>query len=148
VSAEGPLPTLVLRFTFEIDWETHLSIGSPGSEFALGGAFFAISGFEAGIDSIALDSGMPGAIVAHGSELAWEFNPSYATGATPVDEIHSLVVTGSITVLSGMVGEFSVITDTAGFAGARPVPGPMSLLLASPAFVWLAWRSRRTHYRR
>jgi hypothetical protein len=144
ITAEGPLPTLVVGFSFEIHWETHLAVGVPGSEFATGGAFFAISGFEEGIDAIALDPGMPGSLVLHGAELAWEYNPNYGTGLAPVDEIHSTIITGSITVLSGMVGEFSVITDTAGFAGARAVSAPMSILLLAPSLVWLAWRSRRS----
>jgi len=145
VSSTGPLPTVTMRFAFEIAWETHLAIDLPGSEFARGGAFFAISGFEDGIDSIVLDTGMPGAVVTLPSgEHAWQYSPMYDTaGGSPVDEVHSTTVTGFITVLAGMVGEFSVITDTAGFAGARVVPEPATSLLLALPLVWFIWTARR-----
>lgn len=139
VSAAGPLPTVTMSFVFEISWETHLAITRVGAEFAAGGAFFGISGFEAGIDSIALDPGMPGEIVVFpDGSTGWRFNPNYLEfDGSPVDELHSLRVTGSITVLSGMVGEFSVITDVAGRAISVPEPTGLALL----AIAWIALRS-------
>lgn len=129
-SPAGPLPTVTLSFAFDIFWETHLSITRPGFEFAAGGAYFAITGFEAGIDSISLDPGMPGEMVVFpNGSTGWQFNPNYIEfDGSPVDEAHVFTVTGSITVLAGMVGEFSVITDAAGRAISVPEPGGLALV--------------------
>lgn len=124
VDAAGALPLVTLAFSFEIFWDVHLALTLPGSEFAAGGAYFAISGFEPGIDSIVLDAGMPGAIVPDGPGFRWEFNPSYFTFGGAVDSTTSTVVTGLITVEAGTVGEFSVITDVAGRALAFQVAAP------------------------
>lgn len=139
MSSSGPLPSVTMSFRFDISWATHLSADNPAAEFASGGAFFGISGFEAGIDSIVLDAGMPGTIVTVGDLTRWEYNPRYSTsGGSPVDEVHADVITGMITVESGRIGEFSVITDAAGLAAARPVPIPPSWTLLPLGL--LAWR--------
>lgn len=143
VTPAGPLDTVTMRFSFEISWDTDLAITRPGLEFAAGGAFFGISGFEAGIDSITLDAGMPGEIVTFlDGSTGWQFNPSYVEfDGSPVDESHLMVVTGTIIVLSGMVGEFSVITDVAGRAVS--VPLAPSWLLVLPALLLVRAARRR-----
>lgn len=148
VSGTDPLPEIIVPFTFTISWSVHLAIDHPDLEFASGGAFFGISGFEEGIDSITLDAGMPGEVAVVDGKLGWRFNPRYelvgpGPGPMTLDEPHSTIVTGTIKVFSGMVGEFSVITDTAGRAGARvPEPASWSLVLL-PLLACSAWRRRR-----
>lgn len=127
---DDPLPRVTLDFMFEIAWEVHLAVDMPTLESAAGGAYFAIAGFEDGIDSISISPGMPGEVVIGADgKWRWEFNPSYFTTMADVDVTAGLVVTGSITVEAGTVGAFSVITDAAGRADARPLPAPGSLLL-------------------
>jgi hypothetical protein len=53
------------------------------------------------------------------------------------------VVTGTITVLADQVGQFSVITDAAGRAGARVLPEPPMVALLTLALVAAAWQRRR-----
>ncbi len=130
-----PLPTVVIPFTFEISWDVDLSITRPGYEFAGGGAYFALAGFREGVTVLTLDPGFPGHLVSgtfpDGSN-GWEFNPSYIEfDDSPVDELHALTVSGTITVFSGFIGAFSVITDAAGRAVSVPLPATVWLLLAA-----------------
>ena len=126
----GPLSTVVLPFSFTIAWNVDLSITTLGTEFAAGGAYFALSGFRDGIAELDLDGEFPGAVVTgtfpDGSN-GWEFNPNYFEfDGSPVDESHEM----TITVFSGHIGAFSVITDAAGRAASIPLPASAWLLLA------------------
>jgi hypothetical protein len=135
---------VTLTFSLAIEWATHLSVDLPGLEFAGGGAYFAISGFEDFIDSITIDPGMPGELVKDGDQWRWDYNPGiehFGPGST--ESIGATVVTGTITVLADQVGQFSVITDAAGRAGARVLPEPPMVALLTLALVAAAWQRRR-----
>lgn len=150
-SSTDPLPEVTLRFSLAISWDVHLSVDLPFFEHSRGGAYFAISGFEDGIDSLSIDGDMPGEVVlGDGDKWRWQLNPRYFTSMADVDFAGPpLIITGSITVASGKVGAFSVITDASGSAEARPlpVPSPGTLALALGALPLIA-AGRRLRGRR
>ncbi len=132
-------PTVTVEFLFEVFWTFDLAVGMPFLESADAGAYFAIAGFEDG-ETLAVLSG-PGAYGVGGDgNLLWEFDPfaSIMFGAASVSG--SAEIRGTITVDSGVVGAFSVITDAAGSAHARPVPEPAGWVLVALALGLLATR--------
>ncbi len=134
-------PTVTLEFLFEVFWDFELSVDLPFLELADAGAYFAIAGFEAG-ETLTVVSG-PGAFGVGGDgKLLWEFDPftSIMFGASSVSD--SAVIRGTITVDSGVLGAFSVITDAAGSARARPLPQPAGWALVLLGLGGLAWHRR------
>ena len=125
-----------VRFAFTYSWITTISVSNPALEFASSGAFFGISGFEPGIDSIDIDGDGMGAITDSPGTSAWLFNPTFATslGETGTGGVLSGAIEGVINVAAGEIGTFSVITDATGRAFAR-VPEPGTLALASLGLV-------------
>jgi hypothetical protein len=134
-------PTVTVEFLFEVFWGFDLSVGMPFLELADAGAYFAIAGFEAG-ETLTVLSG-PGAYGVGGDgKLLWEFDPftSIMSGSTSISG--SAEIRGTITVDSGVVGAFSVITDSAGSASARPLPEPAGWALVVLALGLLASHRR------
>ena len=134
-------PTVTVEFLFEIFWDFDLSVDMPFLELADAGAYFAIAGFEAG-ETLTVLSG-PGAYGVGGDgKLLWEFDPFTSIMSGVASTSGSAEIRGTITVDSGVVGAFSVITDSAGSASAQPVPEPAGWALVVLALGVLASHRR------
>jgi hypothetical protein len=133
----GSPPTVTVEFLFEVFWDFDLSVDMPFMELADAGAYFAIAGFEAG-ETLTVLSG-PGAYGVGGDgKLLWEFDPFKSIMFGAASESGSAEIRGTITVDSGVVGAFSIITDSAGSARAQPVPAPAGWALVVLALGLLA----------
>lgn len=129
-------PAVTVDFLFEVFWDFALSVDLPFLELADAGAYFAIAGFEAGETLTVLEG--PGAYgVGADGKLLWEFNPVIAIMAGSASPSGSASIRGTITVDSGVLGAFSVITDAAGSATARPLSEPAGWALLLPALLAL-----------
>lgn len=138
-------PDVTVDFLFEVFWSFSLSVDLPFLEMADAGAYFAIAGFEAGETLVVLEG--PGAYgVGADGKLLWEFNPFAAILSGSAAPSGSAAIRGTITVDSGVLGAFSVITDAAGSATARPLAEPAGWALLLPAPLGLRRRvaARRT----
>ncbi|MFN0186253.1 MAG: hypothetical protein ACKVQR_20760 [Aquabacterium sp.] len=135
-------PTVTVEFLFEVFWDFDLSVDMPFLESAEAGAYFAIAGFEAG-ETLTVTSG-PGAYgIAPDGKLLWAFDPFSSIMFGALSPSGSAVIRGTITVDSGVRGAFSVITDSAGAASARPLPAPGGLALTGVALLMLLPVRRR-----
>lgn len=134
-------PAVTVSFLFEVFWDFDLAVDLPFLERADAGGYFAIAGFETG-ETLTVMSG-PGAYgVGPDGKLLWEFDPFTAIMSGATSTSGSAEIRGTITVDSGVLGAFSVITDSAGSATARPLPEPAGWPLVVLAVGWLASRAR------
>lgn len=134
-------PSVTVEFVFEVFWSFDLSVDMPGLEMADAGAYFALAGFEPG-ETLSVLSG-PGAYgVGADGKLLWAFDPFSAIASGSFSTSGSAEIRGTITVDSGVVGAFSVISDSAGSAKTRPLAEPGGGALLGLAFGVLAWLRR------
>lgn len=125
----GSTTTLAVPFSFSYTWDTTVSVDDAALEFASSGAFFGISGFEAGIDAIDIDGDGLGPITGSPS-AGFLFNPTSSTSLGETGSSGTGAVTGFIIIEAGMIGSFSAITDASGRAFATVVPEPGTLVMA------------------
>ncbi|MBL8379070.1 MAG: PEP-CTERM sorting domain-containing protein [Burkholderiales bacterium] len=138
----GPDTTDIrIAFGFSFSWDVDLSADDPMRDFASAGAFFALSGFEAGIDAIDIDGDGLGPLTDPFMSSAYIFNPTYTTLGGGTGGSGTITIGGFIIVRAESIGEFSVITDATGRAFHIPEPG--SMLLVGLALAGLAATRRR-----